>query len=175
MKCKKIHSILRAYIDHKHTNKIIFLMAFLESFISPISVLIIMAPRLLILSNRDRYILSFKVTLFSTVGSIIGYYTGYFIFMMMKPYIINADFYDKFLLLKLYFQKWGLIALIPSIFLPFPPYKLYPIAAGVLHIALIPFLLASFLVRLIHYHILPVILNRKMSEKILQYFHYESN
>lgn len=85
-------------------------------------------------------------TLFSVLGGLAGYLIGYFGFHLVEPYLLEWGYMEKFELAEAWFGEWGFWAVLVAGFSPIP-YKVFTIAAGALHLALLPFVLASIIGR----------------------------
>ncbi len=83
---------------------------------------------------------------FSVLGGLIGYLIGAFLFDLAEPLIIEWGYQPRFQTVMGWFGQWGFWAVLVAGFSPVP-YKIFTIAAGVLNLALIPFVLASILGR----------------------------
>ncbi len=122
------------------------LLSFVESFILPFPPPdVMLAPMAL---ARPQHALRFaSLTLFfSVVGGLIGYLIGAFLFDQAEPFIVEWGYQTPFETVMLWFEQWGFWAVLVAGFSPVP-YKIFTIAAGVLNLAIIPFLLASVIGR----------------------------
>ena len=122
------------------------LLSFLESFILPFPPPdVMLAP--MSLAQPTRALRFAGLTLFfSVAGGMIGYAIGLFLFDLAQPYIEAWGYQQGFDRATELFRTWGFWAVLVAGFSPVP-YKVFTIAAGVLHLALIPFLLASLIGR----------------------------
>lgn len=122
------------------------LLSFVESFILPFPPPdVMLAP--MAMARPERALRYAALTLFfSVLGGLVGYLIGAFLFDQAQPYIIEWGYQARFDRVTQWFQHWGFWAVLVAGFSPVP-YKLFTIAAGVLHLALIPFVLASIIGR----------------------------
>jgi len=122
------------------------LLSFLESFILPFPPPdVMLAP--MSLANPDKAMRFASVTLAaSVIGGLTGYAIGSFLFDQVQPFIIEWGYQNKFELVTQWFEIWGFWAVLIAGFSPVP-YKLFTVSAGVLSLALIPFILASIIGR----------------------------
>lgn len=85
-------------------------------------------------------------TLMSVLGGILGYFIGMYFFDLVEPLLHQFHLWDKFLLAKEKFAEYGFWFIFVAGFSPIP-YKAFTIGAGVLSMALLPFVLASLIGR----------------------------
>lgn len=89
---------------------------------------------------------SFYFAMITTIGSVIGgvfgYVIGMFSFELIEPIIEMFKYSEKLEHVKVWFADWGFWAILIAGFSPIP-YKLFTIAAGMLSMVFIPFVLAS--------------------------------
>lgn len=85
-------------------------------------------------------------TVMSVLGGVFGYLIGMFFFDLVEPFLHQWHLWDKFLLAKEKFAEYGFWFIFVAGFSPIP-YKVFTIGAGVLNMALLPFILASVIGR----------------------------
>ena len=133
------------------------LLAFLESCISPVTPLIMLIP--LIIMHRHKTMKYVNLATFAALlGSIIGYIIGYYLMMYIEPYVIEWGYLSDLQKVQLWFEDYGLLVLLPASILPFPPFKVFTIAAGAMHVKFIPFILVVIIVRWLHFIIIPLMI-----------------
>jgi membrane protein YqaA with SNARE-associated domain len=122
------------------------LLSFVESFILPFPPPdVMLAP--MSLAQPARALRFATLTLvFSVLGGLVGYLIGAFLFDLAEPLIAEWGYQSRFRTVTGWFGQWGFWAVLVAGFSPVP-YKIFTIAAGVLNLAIIPFLLASILGR----------------------------
>jgi membrane protein YqaA with SNARE-associated domain len=122
------------------------LLSFVESFILPFPPPdVMLAP--MALAKPERAMRFASLTLFfSVLGGLVGYAIGAFLFDQAEPYIIEWGYQARFETVIAWFDAWGFWAVLVAGFSPVP-YKIFTIAAGVLNLAIIPFVLASIIGR----------------------------
>ena len=81
-------------------------------------------------------------TLASLLGGMLGYTIGMFAFDMIQPWLHDLGYWDTYLHTKEWFDEWGFWAIFLAGFSPIP-YKIFTITAGVIAMALLPFVIAS--------------------------------
>ena len=122
------------------------ILSFLESFILPFPPPdVMLAPMSLARPARAMFFATLTLV-FSVLGGLVGYLIGAFLFDLAQPYIIEWGYQARFERVTDWFEQWGFWAVLVAGFSPVP-YKIFTIAAGVLHLALLPFVLASIIGR----------------------------
>ena len=126
----------------RHAPYYLSALAFVESFILPFPPPdVMLAP--MSLARPERALLFAALTLlFSVLGGLIGYLIGAFLFDLARPLIVEWGYQARFDTVVSWFGQWGFLAVLVAGFSPVP-YKIFTIAAGVLGLAILPFLLAS--------------------------------
>jgi membrane protein YqaA with SNARE-associated domain len=122
------------------------ILSFVESFILPFPPPdVMLAPMSLAQPSRAMRFATLTLV-FSVLGGLVGYAIGAFLFDIAEPYIIDWGYQGRFETVMLWFDEWGFWAVLVAGFSPVP-YKIFTIAAGVLNLALLPFVLASVIGR----------------------------
>ena len=79
----------------------------------------------------------------SVLGGLVGYLIGHFAFQLIEPLVgPGGQYHEAFSHAEAWFERWGVWAIFVAGFSPIP-YKIFTISAGVLSMALLPFVLAS--------------------------------
>lgn len=124
----------------------LFWVSFAESSFFPIPPDVMLVP--MILAQRSKaWAYALLATISSVIGGIAGYAIGYFLMDTVGQPILK--FYGKsegFEAFKQMFNEWGVWILIIKGMTPIP-YKVLTITAGVTHMAVVPFILASIVAR----------------------------
>ncbi len=131
---------------HRHAQKYLAFISFLESSFFPIPTSLMLAP--MVMAQRDRaWYLASLTTVTSVLGGVFGYMVGYFLFEQVgEPIIEFYDAGDRFEEIKSWFGEYGVWLVVLAGLTPIP-YKLCTIASGALGMALIPFVIASIIGR----------------------------
>lgn len=141
---------------HPHAERYLAAVSFAEASFFPVPTVLMMAPMALARPRRAWW-LALLTTVTSVMGGVAGYLIGAYLFDAVGAPII--EFYhatDKFEQLKLWFAEYGALLLFIAGVSPIP-YKLFTISAGVLNMALLPFILASLLGRSVQYFLVAAI------------------
>jgi len=122
------------------------LLSFVESFILPFPPPdVMLAP--MSLAKPDKAMRFASITLVASVlGGLVGYAIGAFLFDLAQPLLIEWGYQARFDMVTRWFGEWGFWAVLIAGFSPVP-YKLFTLSAGVLSLALVPFVIASIIGR----------------------------
>jgi membrane protein YqaA with SNARE-associated domain len=150
------------------------LLSFVESFILPFPPPdVMLAPMSLARPSRAMQFAALTL-LFSVLGGLVGYLIGAFLFDLAEPYIIAWGYEARFEKVTTWFEDWGFWAVLVAGFSPVP-YKIFTISAGVLNLALIPFVLASIIGRGARFFLLAWCLAKygpAIEPKLVRYIEY---
>jgi len=117
-------------------------ITFAESVFFPIPPDVLLAPMVLAKPKRAWH-LATLTTVSSIIGGMVGYLLGYWMFEpWIQPLITEFGYQEKFDVAMEWFATWGVWVVFIAGFSPIP-YKLFTVSAGFLHMAFLPFLLAS--------------------------------
>ena len=146
-------------------------LSFIESFIFPIPPDILLAP--IALTKKYNWIkIAFNTTLFSVLGGLIGYIIGLYLY---ESSILNKIVEENiFIEVKNLFLEHGFLIMVIAGFTPLP-FKAFTITAGYMSIALIPFVISSFIGRGLRFFIVAAIFHYFgliMANRIKKYFEY---
>ena len=135
------------------------LLSFLESFILPFPPPdVMLAP--MSLARPDHAMRFASITLLaSVVGGLTGYLIGAFLFEQVQPLLVEWGYQKSFETVMQWFEVWGFWAVLVAGFSPVP-YKIFTLSAGVLNLAIIPFILASVIGRGLRFYLLAWCLSR---------------
>ncbi len=127
------------------------LVSFTESsfFIIPPDVML--APMTLAKPNKAWFYAGLT-TVMSVLGGLLGYVIGLYAFQAITPWLINFGYMDSYYLAQSWFERWGFWAIFMAGFTPIP-YKVFTIAAGAASMALLPFVLGSFVGRGLRFYL----------------------
>ncbi|MCG6862729.1 MAG: DedA family protein [Chromatiaceae bacterium] len=127
---------------HRHAPWYLGGLSFAESSFFPIPPDVMLAPMSMAKPQMASWFAALT-TATSVLGGLLGYLIGHFAFELIAPLVSTGGHYaEPFAAAQAWFEKWGVWAIFIAGFSPIP-YKVFTISAGVLHMALIPFLIAS--------------------------------
>ncbi|RFA28266.1 hypothetical protein CAI21_13185 [Alkalilimnicola ehrlichii] len=137
-------TVLR-WAAHRHAAWYLGGLSFAESSFFPIPPDVMLAPMSLAQPNKALRF-AFITTVTSVAGGVLGYLIGLFALEAVAPLIQEAGYWDEYLRAQEWFLVWGFWVVLVAGFSPIP-YKVFTIAAGAASLALVPFIIASFIGR----------------------------
>lgn len=155
---------------HAKATYYLFFLSMAESSFFPIPPDVMLAPMCLAQPNRA-WRLAFVTTIGSVLGGMIGYGIGAYAFGYIEPILLESGYMDSYLHAVSWFEEWGFWAIFVAGFSPIP-YKVFTIGAGLLHMAFLPFLLASAVGRGARFFLVSALMKWggvKMEQKLRQY------
>lgn len=130
---------------HRYAPRYLAGLSFAESSFFPIPPDVMLAP--MTLANPGKaWQFATLTTIASVLGGLLGYTIGMFAFELIEPLLVDAGYFPKYLQVREWFAEWGFWAIFLAGFSPIP-YKVFTISAGVISMALLPFVLASLIGR----------------------------
>ena len=130
------------WAKHPKSNYFLSGLSFAEASFFPVPPDVMLAPMCLATPSRAWWF-AFLATLFSALGGIFGYSIGMFAFDLIEPLLKDAGYWDRYLLVKNWFDQWGIWVVFLAGFTPIP-YKVFTI---VTNMSILPFFLMSVLGR----------------------------
>lgn len=152
---------------HPHAPWYLGGLSFAESSFFPIPPDVMLAPMSLAQPKRALWFATLT-TLTSVAGGILGYAIGLFAFELVSPLLESGRYGEGFERAKSWFDEWGFLAVLAAGFSPIP-YKVFTITAGVLSMAFLPFVLASFIGRGARFYLVALLMawgGEAMEEKL---------
>ncbi len=126
---------------HPHAPRYLVGLSFAESSFFPIPPDVMLAPMSMAEPARAWYYAALT-TLASVLGGLLGYFIGVFAMEFVEPWLHNWGYWEAYQQAQGWFDRWGFWAVFLAGFSPIP-YKVFTISAGVVAMALVPFLIAS--------------------------------
>jgi membrane protein YqaA with SNARE-associated domain len=130
-----------AWSRHPHAPRYLVGLSFAESSFFPIPPDVMLAPMSLATPRRAWFFAAIT-TLASVIGGVLGYLIGLFAFDLIQPYLQDWGYWQDYQRAQDWFGEYGFWAIFMAGFTPFP-YKVFTITAGVVSMAMLPFLLGS--------------------------------
>lgn len=141
----RMYDMVLCWAGHRLAERYLAFLSFIESIFFPIPTDVMLIP--MVVSKPSQAMrLATITTAASVVGGVLGYLLGYFAFESLQPYIHNWGYWERYQEVMVWFDQWGLWVIFLAGFSPLP-YKLFTIAAGALSLALLPFIIVSFIGR----------------------------
>jgi membrane protein YqaA with SNARE-associated domain len=155
---------------HRHAQWYLAGLSFAESSFFPVPPDVMLAPMALA-NTQKAWRFALITTVFSVLGGAAGYAIGMFAFDLVQPLLEKAGYMDKYQLAVDWFKQWGIWVVFLAGFSPIP-YKLFTIAAGVVSMAFLPFMIASLIGRGARFFIVAGLMawgGEKMDQALRQY------
>jgi len=157
-----MHKLLACYdyilrlASHAKATYYLFLLSVAESSFFPIPPDVMLLPMCLAQPNRV-WRLAGITTIGSVLGGAIGYAIGAYAFGFIEPVLADSGYMDSYLHAVRWFEEWGFWAIFVAGFSPIP-YKVFTIAGGAMGMALLPFVVASFIGRGARFYLLALLI-----------------
>jgi membrane protein YqaA with SNARE-associated domain len=137
-----LYDRVMSWSRHRHAPWYLGGLSFAESSFFPIPPDVMLAPMSMAQPSKA-WQFAALTTLTSVAGGLFGYLIGFFAFELIEPMVTDGGHYaDAYANAEAWFNEWGLWVVFIAGFSPIP-YKIFTITAGALHMALLPFVLAS--------------------------------
>jgi len=134
-----------AWSRHPHAERYLAAVSFSESSFFPIPPDVLLAP--MTLARPERWLrLVGLTTVTSVLGGLLGYLIGYAALEAVTPLLHRVGYWGHFQTAHDWFERYGFWAIFAAGFTPIP-YKVFTVAAGAAHMALLPFALGSLVGR----------------------------
>jgi membrane protein YqaA with SNARE-associated domain len=141
----KMYDMALRWSRHPHAERYLASLSFAESSFFPIPPDVMLAP-MSMAKPKQAWRFALITTIASVLGGIFGYFIGSFFYQQFLPLFEQLGWSSHFMVIEQWFAKWGVLAVIVAGFTPIP-YKVFTISAGLAGMALLPFVLASFVGR----------------------------
>ncbi|WP_417614206.1 YqaA family protein [Oceanisphaera sp.] len=142
----RLYQQVMIWAMHRHAPVYLSLNSFAESIFWPVPVDVMLAPMALSKPKRAWYYAGLA-TVFSVLGACFGYLLGYALWdPVVQPFIATMGYEGKIDVARQWFEEWGIWVIFIASFTPIP-YKVFTVTAGLLHMALLPFVLVSLVGR----------------------------
>ncbi len=130
---------------HPHAERYLAVVSFTESSFFPVPPDVLLAPMTLARPQRW-WRLAALTTVTSVLGGLLGYAIGYVALESVTPLLHRVGYWGHFETAHDWFERYGFWAIFAAGFTPIP-YKVFTIAAGAVHMSLVPFTLGSLVGR----------------------------
>lgn len=151
-----LYNIVMSWAAHKHAEKYLSFVSFIESIFFPIPTALMLAP--MAMAKPDRAIrLAIIATVTSVAGGVLGYFVGAYAMHLVEPLLVDVGYIDKYNVAVGWFTEWGFWAVIVAGFSPIP-FKLFTLSAGALSMALLPFVFAALIGRSAHFFMVSLLM-----------------
>ena len=166
-----LYDLCLNWAKHPQAEKYLGVLSFTESMVFPIPPDVMLAPMSLAKPHKAwRY--AFITTVASVLGGIAGYFLGLFAFdSLMAPLVESLGWQAKLANAVEWFNEYGVWIVFIAGFSPIP-YKVFTITAGMLSMAFLPFVIASFIGRAGRFFLVAGLMywgGAKMESKLREY------
>ncbi|WP_026376396.1 YqaA family protein [Aestuariibacter salexigens] len=159
---------------HRHAPSYLAGLSFSESMFFPIPPDVMLAPMSLAQPNKA-WRFALITTVASVLGGIAGYLLGWFAFdTLIQPWVESMGYQAKLERAVEWFDIYGVWVVFIAGFSPIP-YKIFTISAGFLHMAFLPFLIASAIGRGMRFYLVAGLMKwggPSMEQKLRDYVEY---
>lgn len=167
----RLYDRVMRWSRHPHALWYLAANSFAESVFWPIPPDVMLAPMCLANPGRS-WRLALLTTLTSVVGACVGYLLGYLLFEPVVLPLIHAMKYDAHLATtQAWFAQYGIWVVLLAAFSPIP-YKVFTVTAGLLQMALLPFILISLFGRGLRFFLVAALMKwggARMERKLRQF------
>ena len=158
---------------HPHAERYLIGVSVFEAIFFPVPTALMLAP--MVVTRPDKAVrLATIATITSVLGGLFGYLLGYMAIAAIEPWIQSVGWWDKYQTAHLWFEEYGVWAVIIAGFTPIP-FKMFTITAGALSMALLPFILASLIGRSAHFFLVALLMawaGPKMEPTVRRYIEW---
>lgn len=166
-----LYDVVMRWSRHRHAPWYLAANSVAESVFWPIPPDVMLAPMCLAKPERA-WTFALIASLASAFGGLIGYILGFWLFdLLVEPAIIAMKYQTQFAQIKIWFEQWDFGVVFLAGFSPIP-YKLFTVAAGVMHMALVPFMIASIISRSARFFLVAGLMKwggERMERRLRQY------
>lgn len=161
------------WAEHKQAPWFLAALSFAESSFFPIPVDAMLAPMAMKTPKRWFW-LGLLAAVTSVLGGLLGYFIGAFFWYIFEPWFVDWGLMPIYEDVAARISKEGIWILFLASFTPVP-YKVATIAAGTLNMAILPFVLVSFLGRSLRFLLVAgvmAVFGAKFEDKLHQYIEW---
>jgi membrane protein YqaA with SNARE-associated domain len=156
---------------HKYAPYYLGGLSFAESCVLPFPPPDVMLAPMSMANPQRAWFFAMLTTILSVLGGLLGYLIGVLFFSALEPWLHEYGYWDRYQLAVQMFNEYGPWAIFIAGFSPIP-YKIFTISAGVLNMALLPFVIASIVGRGARFYLVAALMRwggEKMEHKLKQY------
>lgn len=167
----RLYGLVMQWARHQYAPWLLSITAFIESVFWPIPVDVMLAPMALGKPQKAWHYAALA-TFFSVLGALFGYWLGYALWEpVVQPLVNSIGYQDKIAIAEHWFQTWGVWVIFIASFTPIP-YKVFTVTAGLLHMALLPFIVTSLIGRGLRFFLVAGLMcwgGEAMERKLMHY------
>ncbi len=121
-------------------------VSFIEAIFFPIPPDVMLIP-MSMSKPQQAFKLALYTAVASALGGVVGYGIGYYAFDLVQEYIVKWGYQSSWEQSISWFKEWGVLVVFVAGFSPIP-FKVFTVAAGVMQMAFLPFVITAFISRL---------------------------
>lgn len=156
---------------HRHAVRFLVVNSFVESVFWPIPPDVMLAPMCLAKPEKAWHY-ALLASLASALGGLAGYLLGFWLFdVAVMPMIEAFGYQSQLAMIQVWFARWDFWVVFLAGFSPIP-YKLFTVTAGMMHMAVVPFMIASIISRSARFFLVAALMKwggAGMEQKLRQY------
>lgn len=156
---------------HRHAVRFLVVNSFVESVFWPIPPDVMLAPMCLAKPEKAWHY-ALLASLASALGGLAGYLLGFWLFdVAVMPMIEAFGYQSQLAMIQVWFARWDFWVVFLAGFSPIP-YKLFTVTAGMMHMAVVPFMIASIISRSARFFLVAALIKwggAGMEQKLRQY------
>lgn len=156
---------------HRHAARFLVVNSFVESVFWPIPPDVMLAPMCLAKPEKAWHY-ALLASLASALGGLAGYLLGFWLFdVAVMPMIEAFGYQSQLAMIQVWFARWDFWVVFLAGFSPIP-YKLFTVTAGMMHMAVVPFMIASIISRSARFFLVAALMKwggAGMEQKLRQY------
>ena len=159
---RPFHSIYQKILEYSSSRFAILwlsVISFLESIIIPVPLQDLLLASMSLRNRSKAFYFAAICTIASVLGALLGYYIGVQAENHILPILINLNYESKFETAQMYFQTYGIYIILIAGFTPIP-YKVFTIAAGMMSMSLLPFVVFSLIARGARYFLISFLVRK---------------
>lgn len=138
--------------EHPRALHWLALFTVVEAVIFPIPVIVMLMPMILAQPKRAWWLATFTVA-FSVIGAVVGYGLGAFAFdWLLHDFFMNMGYMHYFDQVSEWFHQYGIFCILAGSIVPIP-FKVFTVAAGVVGMPFLPFILGCLISRSLRYYL----------------------
>lgn len=137
---------------HRFASTYLYILSCLESFIVPFPPPDVLLAPMSVAQPHKAMHFALWTTISSVLGGVIGYLIGWLLFSYVESFIAQWGYMEVLEYSMELFKEWGFWAVLIAGFSPIP-YKIFTISAGLLSLAFLPFVIASFVGRGLRFYL----------------------
>jgi len=134
-------------------------ISFLESSIFPVPVQDLLLASMSLKNRTKAYYFAAICTVASVLGAVAGYFIGVYAINSIMPLLTKFNYMPELYAAENYFNTYGIWIILIAGFSPIP-YKLFTITAGMMSMALLPFIGFSIIARGARYFLISMLVRK---------------